>query len=80
MFLVQGMVDDAVKAFLDRNSGLGRMVVQRDEEVDRLYFTFSPGFIRSALIDPLLAKKLNTTPLTLLDFRVAAKFIEDAGG
>jgi phosphate uptake regulator len=76
--LVQGMVDDAVKAFLDRNSGLGRMVVQRDEEVDRLYFTLV-RVIRSALIDPLLAKKLNTTPLTLLDFRVAAKFIEDAG-
>jgi len=76
--LVQGMVEDSVKAFIDRNSSLGRIVVQRDEEVDRLYFTLV-RVIRSALVDPLLTKKLNTTPLTLLDFRVAAKFIEDAG-
>ncbi|MEM1946754.1 MAG: phosphate uptake regulator PhoU [Candidatus Caldarchaeum sp.] len=76
--LVLGMLENAVDALVKRNSSLARLVAQRDEEVDRLYFTLV-RVIRSALIDPVLAKKLNTTPLALLDLRVAAKFIEDAG-
>lgn len=76
--LVLGMVENVVEAFEKGNSSLARIVVQRDEEVDRLYFTLV-RVLRSAVIDPALAKKMNLTPLSLLDIRVAAKFIEDAG-
>jgi len=76
--LVMGMVENAVESFIKKNSSLAKLVIQRDEEVDRLYFTLV-RIIRSAVIDPALAKQLNTTPLMLLDLRVAAKFLEDAG-
>lgn len=76
--LVLAMVENAVEAFVTRNTSLARIVVQRDEEVDRLYFTLV-RVLRSAVIDPTLAKRLNVSPLSLLDFRVAAKFMEDAG-
>ncbi|MEM0383749.1 MAG: phosphate uptake regulator PhoU [Candidatus Caldarchaeum sp.] len=76
--LVLGMVENAVDAYVKRNNSLGRLVVQRDEEVDRLYFTLV-RIVRSAVIDPTLARKLGTSPLVLMDLRVAAKFMEDAG-
>lgn len=76
--LVMGMVEYAVNAVLMDDSSLARVAVTRDEEVDRLYFTLV-RVLRSALVDPALAKRLNTSPLNLLDLRVAAKFIEDAG-
>lgn len=76
--LVLGMVETVVEAFEKGNTSLARIVVQRDEEVDRLYFTLV-RVLRSAVIDPALAKKMNVTPLLVLDYRVAAKFIEDAG-
>ncbi|MCS7133412.1 MAG: AbrB/MazE/SpoVT family DNA-binding domain-containing protein [Candidatus Caldarchaeum sp.] len=76
--LVLGMTENAVEAVVKRNASLARIVVQRDEEVDRLYFTLV-RILRSAVLDPALAKKMDVSPLTLLDFRVAAKFIEDAG-
>ncbi|MEM4494859.1 MAG: phosphate uptake regulator PhoU [Candidatus Caldarchaeum sp.] len=76
--LVIGMVEYAVNSVVTDDLSLGRMAVTRDEEVDRLYFTLV-RVLRSALVDPALAKRLNITPLNLLDLRVAAKFIEDAG-
>ncbi|MEM2237030.1 MAG: phosphate uptake regulator PhoU [Candidatus Caldarchaeum sp.] len=76
--LVLGMLENAVDALVKKNLSLAKLAAQSDEEVDRLYFTLV-RVIRSAVIDPVLAKKLNTSPLTLLDLRVAAKFIEDAG-
>ncbi len=76
--LVIGMVENSVEALFNRNPVLGRLVIQRDEEVDRLYFTLV-RVVRSAVVDLALAKKLNTSPLSLMDLRMAAKFIEDAG-
>ncbi|MCS6770130.1 MAG: AbrB/MazE/SpoVT family DNA-binding domain-containing protein [Candidatus Caldarchaeum sp.] len=76
--LVLGMVENSVDAYLRKNNSLAKLVVQRDEEVDRLYFTLVRT-IRSAIVDPTLAKRLEASPLLLMDLRVAAKFIEDAG-
>lgn len=76
--LVLGMIENSVEAVVKKSTSLARIVIQRDEEVDRLYFTLV-RVLRSAVIDPALAKRLNVSPLSLLDFRVAAKFIEDAG-
>ncbi|HIQ29245.1 MAG TPA: phosphate uptake regulator PhoU [Candidatus Caldiarchaeum subterraneum] len=76
--LVQGMVDDVTGAVLKNDISLGRAVIQRDEEVDRHYFTLV-RVIRSAVRDPDISRRLNLTPLNLLDIRVAAKFLEDSG-
>ncbi|GBC70102.1 hypothetical protein HRbin01_01810 [archaeon HR01] len=76
--LVMGMVEDAVKALIEGDAALGRSVNQRDEEVDRHYFTLV-RVLRTAAHDYELARRLNISPLLLMDLRVAAKFIEDAG-
>ena len=76
--LVQGMVDDVSRAISTRDLSLGRAVIQRDEEVDRHYFTLV-RVIRSAVRNPEIGRRLGLTPLNLLDIRVAAKFLEDSG-
>jgi len=76
--LVLGMVDDAAKSLINKDPSLARTVVQRDEEVDRHYFTLV-RVIRSAIREPELGRRMRQTPLTLLDLRVAAKFLEDSG-
>ncbi len=76
--LVQGMVDDVTRAILSGDISLGRAIIQRDEEVDRHYFTLV-RVIRSAVRDPDIGRRLRQTPLNLLDLRVAAKFLEDSG-
>jgi len=76
--LVLGMVEDAVNSLVERNVSLARTVIQRDEDVDRHYFTLV-RIIRSAIKDPQLARKMGQTNISLLDLRVAAKFLEDSG-
>jgi phosphate uptake regulator len=76
--LVMGMVEDAVKALIEGDTALGRSVNQRDEEVDRHYFTLV-RVLRTAAHDYDLARRLDISPLLLMDLRMAAKFIEDAG-
>jgi phosphate uptake regulator len=76
--LVLGMVEDAVKALVEGDVSLGRSVNQRDEEVDRHYFTLV-RVLRTAAHDASLARRLRLSPLLLIDLRMAAKFLEDAG-
>lgn len=76
--LVLGMVEDAVKALIEGDTSLGRSVNQRDEEVDRHYFTLV-RVLRTAAHDASLARRLKISPLLLIDLRMAAKFLEDAG-
>jgi len=76
--LVQGMVWDVARAVQTRDASLAWAIIQRDEEVDRHYFTLV-RVIRSAIRNPEIGRKLKQTPLNLLDLRVAAKFLEDSG-
>ena len=76
--LVLGMVDDVAKALMNNDVSLAKAVAQRDEEVDRHYFTLV-RVIRSAIRDPEIGRRMRQTPLSLLDLRVAAKFLEDSG-
>ena len=72
------MYADAITALLERDKNLVRMIVQRDEEVDRFYFLLV-RLIRSALLDSSLASKYHLGPIDCLDYRVASNVLETVG-
>ncbi len=72
------MQSDAIVSLINCNRMLAEDVVSRDEIVDRLYFLVVKQ-LRAASADPLLAAKLNITPLECLDLRTVAKSIENMG-
>lgn len=67
---------DAVSSFAHGDSRLAHTVVERDEDVDRLYFLLV-RVVRAALTDPALAEKLNTNAIDCLDHRILASFVEN---
>lgn len=76
MYLITSkMQEDSTTALIENDVELAETVIHRDEEVDRLYFLVVRQ-IRSALQNPYVARKLETTPLECLDYRIAAKNIE----
>ena len=50
-------------------------MVQRDEEVDRLFFLIVRE-LRSAIQYPRMSEMMSITPVEALDFRLAAQYIE----
>ena len=70
------MQKDAVSSFARGDSRLARTVVERDEDVDRLYFLLV-RVVRAALTDPAIAEKLNTSAIDCLDHRILASFVEN---
>ncbi|RLG52593.1 MAG: hypothetical protein DRN96_02350 [Thermoproteota archaeon] len=69
---------DAVTSLIKCDRMLAEDVISRDKIVDRLYFLVVKQ-LRAASADPLLAAKLNITPLECLDLRTIAKSIENMG-
>jgi len=69
------MQKDAVLAVSQNDSKLARSVVERDEEVDRLYFLLV-RLVRSGIRTPSLLEKLSIRPVDCLDYRLLAVFIE----
>lgn len=76
--LTGGMYRDAINSIVEGDEHLARVVVERDEEVDRIYFLIV-RLIRSAMITPLLPSKLKLSLVDLLDYRVAAHLLERIG-
>jgi phosphate uptake regulator len=76
--LTGGMCRDAINSIVEGDEHLARVVVERDEEVDRIYFLMV-RLIRSAMITPFLPSKLKLSLVDLLDYRVAAHLIERIG-
>lgn len=76
--IVLGMHRDAITATIESDSHLSKVVIERDDEVDRLYFLIV-RLIRSAVQDPKLANKFHLTPIDCLDYRVAANGLETIG-
>ena len=70
------MQKDAVSAFVHGDAKLAHTVVERDEDVDRLYFLLV-RVVRAALTDPAIAEKLAATPIDCLDYRILASFVEN---
>ncbi len=76
--LVNSMVSDSLASVMNSDLNLAEKSLQRDEEVDRHYFTLV-RIVRFAIRDPEIAKKMGLSPLRLMDFRLVAKFLEDSG-
>jgi phosphate uptake regulator len=70
------MQEDAVSSFVRGDSKLAHAVIERDEDVDRLYFLLV-RVVRAALTDPAIAEKLATSAIDCLDHRILASFVEN---
>ena len=69
------MEKDALDSLITLNIELAKNVIERDEEVDRLYFLIV-RLVRAALTYPSLGEKLSITPIECLDNRLLASLIE----
>jgi phosphate uptake regulator len=69
------MQKDAIQSFVKGDIRLAASVVERDDEVDRLYFLLV-RLVRAALTDPAVADKMGIAPIDCLDYRLLASFIE----
>jgi phosphate uptake regulator len=77
--IVAGMYRDMLEAIkLKQNNSIRKVIISRDDEVDRQYFLLV-RLIRSAMMDQKLAVKLNLSNIDILDYRIAANLLESAG-
>jgi phosphate uptake regulator len=61
-----------------RDGGIGLLVRGRDDEVNRQYFLIV-RLIRTAMMDRRLASSLDLSNIDILDYRIAANHLENAG-
>lgn len=73
-----GMQGDAISSLIENGGQLAEAVIDRDNEVNRLYF-LAVRLLRSAVRSPKLAEKFDVLPIACLDYRVAAHLIESIG-
>jgi phosphate uptake regulator len=76
--ITKTMEQDAVSAFVSGNRKLAATVVERDEEVDRLYFLLV-RMVRAALTDLSTAERIHASPVDCLDYRLLSSLIEHFG-
>lgn len=76
--ITKAMQQDAVMAFQTGDRKLAATVIERDEEVDRLYFLLV-RIVRTALTDLSAAERIHASPVDCLDLRILASFIEHFG-
>jgi phosphate uptake regulator len=76
--IIKGMMRDGLKAIADKDTKLIKLIVRRDDEIDRQYFLLV-RLIRSAMLNQRIARKLNLSNIDILDYRVAASYLESAG-
>ena len=76
--ITKAMEQDAVSAFVSSNRKLAATVVERDEEVDRLYFLLV-RMVRAALTDLSTAERIHASPVDCLDYRLLSSLIEHFG-
>jgi phosphate uptake regulator len=77
--IVAGMYRDMLEVIkLKQNNSIRKVIIGRDDEVDRQYFLLV-RLIRSAMMDQKLAAKLNLSNIDILDYRIAANLLESAG-
>lgn len=76
--IVSGMHKDIVNAMNIRDSEIDLLVRGRDDEVNRQYFLIV-RLIRTAMMDRRLASSLDLSNIDILDYRIAANHLENAG-
>ena len=69
------MIDDSLKAYFEGLQEEAEEIIQRDEEVDRLFFLIVRE-LRSAVQYPRMSELMKITPVEALDYRLAAQYIE----
>ncbi len=74
----KNMIEDGLSALRDHDERLASLIVDRDEEMNRLYFLLV-RIIRSASQDPKLATDFKLNSIDCLDYRVAANILEAIG-
>ena len=74
--LVSSMIKESLIALKNVDAETANLVVERDDEVDKLYF-LAVRLLRSSISDPTLAESLGLTPIECLDYRLAAALLED---
>lgn len=73
--IASSMQSDAIKALEDSDPELARSTMQRDSDVDRLYF-LTLRQLRMACLNPDLASRLGLEPINCLDYESVVKRIE----
>jgi phosphate uptake regulator len=73
-----GMYDDVTNALISDDKSNLESLSKRDVEVNRQYFLLV-RLIRSTLVDTKLANAFNLENIDILDYRVAANILENAG-
>lgn len=76
--IVSGMHKDIVNAMKTRDIEIDLLVRGRDDEVNRQYFLIV-RLIRTAMMDRRLASSLDLSNIDILDYRIAANHLENAG-
>ena len=76
--IVSGMHKDIVNAMKTSDSEFDLLVRGRDDEVNRQYFLIV-RLIRTAMMDRRLASSLDLSNIDILDYRIAANHLENAG-
>ena len=78
--IIMGMYKDTIELLGKSSSeyNIRKSIISRDGEVDRQYFLLV-RLIRSAMLDQQLAAKLNLSNIDILDYRIAANHLENAG-
>jgi phosphate uptake regulator len=76
--IVNGMHRDIVNAMKTRETNIDLLVRGRDDEVNRQYFLIV-RLIRTAMMDRRLASSLDLSNIDILDYRIAANHLENAG-
>jgi len=69
------MLEDAVTALLENDDELARSVIDRDDDVDRLYFVVSRIF-RATLRSPRATEELGLPRETCFDYHSSARQLE----
>lgn len=69
---------DAIASIIQGDERLAKVVVERDDEIDRLYFLLV-RLLRSAVRNPSLADHFKMEPIEYLDYRVASSLVEAIG-
>ncbi|MEM1676480.1 MAG: phosphate uptake regulator PhoU [Nitrososphaerota archaeon] len=69
-------IEASLTAILEEDVELAERVIQKDEEVDKLYF-YGVRLLRSCAEEPILQTKLNLTNINLLDYRVSVYLLDN---
>ena len=77
--IISGMFRETIYSIDNNfNKELRKKIASRDDEIDRQYFLLV-RLIRTAIMNKKLASILNLSNIDMLDYRIAANFLETAG-